>query len=103
MEPDGPVRRCRPRRGTSAMAVRICRKGHHMTINPGFFGKPDSVTDDTSNPAHLPHFDVIHRLSSYDVLKTRVGLNGDVLSQETLQVQPKIYVPVMGSNDPIIP
>ncbi len=54
-------------------------------INPRFLGTPDRINLDFDNKAEGPHTDIIHRLSATDTLKTRVGLNGQLLSQEVLQ------------------
>lgn len=54
-------------------------------INPSFLGKPDSINLDFNNLVEGPHTDVIHRLSATDTLKTRMGLRGEIISQELLQ------------------
>ena len=54
-------------------------------INPNFLGQPDKINLDFDNQAEGPHTDIIHRLSATDTLKTRVGLNGQIINQEVLQ------------------
>lgn len=71
-------------------------------VNPSFLGKPDAIFPDLDNEAHGPHLDVIHRLSATDTLKTRVDLEGNIISQEFLENELKPYQPSMGPP-PIIP
>lgn len=62
-------------------------------IDLTFLGQPDKVNPDIDNAHEGPHIDVIHKLSDTDAIKTRIGLDGSVLSQDILQNDPAIRPP----------
>ena len=57
----------------------------NQPVDPSMFGSPDKINLDFDNKVEGPHVDIIQKLSATDTLKTRVGLNGEILSQDVLQ------------------
>lgn len=61
-------------------------------FNPGIFGR-GKINLDFDNKVEGPHIDIMQQFSDTDTIKTRVGLDGQILSQELLRSDIKITPP----------